>query len=301
VLRESYPIPGSRPRAARVLVAGCGYVGSALAAELAAEGHTVFGLRRRPVGLPPGVAPIAADLSDPTSLAALPRELDAVVYAAAADGFSDAAYGAAYVDGPRRLLEALVAANERPRVLFTSSTAVYGQSDGEGVDETSETRPAGFSGARLLEGEAVLLGAPLPATVVRLGGIYGPGRMRLVERVRGGEARLRGGPPLYTNRIHRDDCAGVLRHLLLAADPAAVYLGVDCEPAAESDVLRWIAHELGLPEPPAADDAAGALDPPLRPRGSKRCSNRRLLASGYRFRFPTYREGYAAALRRDRC
>jgi len=282
----------------RVLVAGCGYVGSALAADLAGDGHAVFGLRRRPVGLPPGVAPIAADLSDAATLGALPRGLDAVVYAAAADGFSDDAYRAAYLDGPCRLLDALVAAGERPRrILFTSSTAVYGQSNGEWVDETSETRPAGFSGARLLEGESALLGGPFPATVVRLGGIYGPGRMRLVESVRRGEARLRPGPPLYTNRIHRDDCAGVLRHLLLAAEAAPVLIGVDCEPAAEAGVLRWIAHELGLPEPPVADAAADGSDARARPRGSKRCSNRRLLATGYRFRFPTYREGYAAAVR----
>lgn len=286
----------------RVLVAGCGYVGSALAAELARDGHAVFGLRRRPVGLPPKVTPVAADLSDPTTLGSLPRGLDVVVYGAAADGFTDDAYRAAYVDGPRHLLAALVAAGEHPRrVLFTSSTAVYGQSRGEWVDETSETHPAGFSGARLLEGEAVVLGGPFPGTVLRLGGIYGPGRTRLVESVRRGEARLRPGPPLYTNRIHRDDCAGALRHLISRDAAERVYLGVDAEPADERDVLRWLARTLGVPEPTeAAAEPAGAGAPGgrgARPRGSKRCSSARLVASGYRLRFPSFREGYADVIR----
>jgi len=281
----------------RVLIAGCGYVGSALARALVEDGHTAFGLRRNPEGLPAGVLPVAADLADPATLRALPRELDLVVYAAAADRFADEVYREAYVEGPRNLIDALDASGARPRrLLFTSSTAVYGQSAGEWVDETSETRPPGFSGARLLEGEALVLGGPYPATVLRLGGIYGPGRSRLVERVRRGEARLREGPPLYTNRIHRDDCAGALRHLLGMPAAAPLYLGVDDDPAPETDVLCWIARDLGVPAPPPLEpDAAGA--PSARPRRSKRCSNRRLHEAGYRFRFPSYREGYAAALR----
>jgi nucleoside-diphosphate-sugar epimerase len=287
----------------RVLVAGCGYLGSALASELAADGHAVFGLRRNPAGLPPGVTAVAADLDDLATLRSLPRGLDVVVYAAAADGFSDAAYRASYVDGPRHLIAALAAAGERPRrLLFTSSTAVYGQSDGVWVDETSATDPPGFSGARLLEGEAVVAGGPFPSVVVRLGGIYGPGRTRLVESVRSGAARLRRGPPRYTNRIHRDDGAGALRHLIGLASPEACYLAVDSEPADERDVLRFLARALGVPEPPEADPAEGpGARPGERPRGSKRCSNRRLLASGYALRFPTFREGYAALVGREDC
>lgn len=285
----------------RVLVAGCGYVGSALARALVADGHTAFGLRRRPTGLPEGVVPVAADLSDPATLRSLPRALDVIVYAAAADSFSDDAYRRAYVDGPRHLLDALVAAAAQPqRVLFLSSTAVYGQSCGEWVDESSETRPQGFSGARILAGETAMQGGPFAATVLRLGGIYGPGRTRLVERVRRGEARLRGGPPHYTNRIHRDDCAGALRHLIGLATPERIYLGVDTEPADERDVVRWLARALGVPEPPLAEpEAAPATPHATRPRGSKRCSSARLIASGYRFSFPTYREGYEDAIARS--
>ncbi len=286
----------------RVLIAGCGYVGSELARRLGAEGDDVFGLRRRPEGLPPGVKAIAADLCDPATLRGLPEALDAVVYAASADAFDDGAYRMAYVDGLRNLLGALAETGARPgRVLYTSSTAVYAQSAGEWVDESSETGPTGFAGQRVLEGERVLLGAGLPGTVLRLGGIYGPGRTRLVESVRSGRAVVRAGAPHYTNRIHRDDAAGALAHLLRLPAPLSVYLGVDREPADEALVLRWLAERLGVSPPPVEPaepvaagrgEAAGAR----RPRGSKRCADDRLLASGYRFLWPTFREGYAALI-----
>lgn len=283
----------------RVLIAGCGYVGSQLARRLVGDGVRVWGLRRSAeVGIE-GVETVRADLTDPRSLAELPVGLDAVVYTAAAGGRSDEAYRAAYVDGPRNLIDVL-AAQEQPvrRVLFTSSTGVYGQSDGEWVDEGSPTEPASFTGRRLLEGERVFLDGPFPATVLRLAGIYGPGRTRLIDSVRRGEASCVEEPPEYTNRIHRDDCAGALRHLLelgleRPGELADLYLGVDDEPAERCEVLDFIARRLGAPEPRRvpADEAEG------RRRGSgKRCRNDRLKATGYRFAFPTYRRGYAAMI-----
>ena len=99
------------------------------------------------------------------------------------------------------------------------------------MDETSETSPREFSGRRLLEGEQLFLQSPFPATIVRMAGIYGPGRTRLIDQVRRGEAICQTGEPRYTNRIHRDDCAGVLRHLMSLSSPDAMYLGTDHEPA----------------------------------------------------------------------
>jgi nucleoside-diphosphate-sugar epimerase len=278
----------------RILIAGAGYVGGALAARLAADRHAVFGLRRRPAELPAGVTPIAADLGDPASLRALPDALDAVVYAASAGGGGEPAYRAAYVDGPRHLVEALARRSDPPRrLLFTSSTAVYGQAGGEWVDETSPTEPVDYRGRVLLEGERWLAAGPIPSTVLRLGGIYGPGRTRLVDAVRAGRAALAPGGPHYTNRIHRDDCAGALRHLLGLAAPAGCYVGVDDEPADRADVLRWLAARLRAPAP--REDPAAAPDPDAR-GGNKRCSNARLRAAGWRPLYPSYREGYAALL-----
>ena len=287
----------------RILIAGCGYVGCALGTLLASEGHETFGLRRNPEVLPSGIRPVAADLSTPGSPLELPRDLDFVFYTASADGSDEESYKNAYVKGPRNLLETLAYRGEKPRrFFFTSSTGVYAQSNGDWVDERSPTEPETFSGRRLLEGERAVLNGPLPATVLRLAGIYGPGRTRSIERAL--KTPVDDGPPddppVYTNRIHRDDCAGALRHLMLLPEPDEIYLGVDHEPADRRTVAAWLAGRFGKPRTsgPASDEK-----PPVtnrrrtnERRTNKRCSNARLLDSGYQFQYPTYREGYAALL-----
>jgi nucleoside-diphosphate-sugar epimerase len=279
---------------ANILIAGCGYVGTALGMRLVAAGHVVWGLSRSAQGLPPVIRHLAADLTAPQMLRNLPPGLDVVFYTAAPNGSDDAAYLAIYVDGLRHLLEALVRQHQSPRrVLLTSSTAVYAQSAGEWVDETSPTEPRHFTGSRVLEGERLVLDGPFPATVLRLGGIYGPGRTSLIERVRQGLATCRDGPPSYTNRIHRDDCADALYHLMTLPEPDTTYLGVDHEPVDQCDVLRWLAAQLGTP-PPSVEASSGADS--RRHRTNKRCRNARLVASGYAFHYPSFREGYAALL-----
>jgi len=278
----------------RVLIAGCGDVGAELGIRLASDGHLVWGLRRRCNALPSSIHPLIADLTKPETLQSLPPGLDVVFYTAAPSNSTEDAYQATYVDGVRRLLAALAVQGHRlRRFFFTSSTGVYAQRFGEWVDETSPTAPLHFSGRCLLEGEQVVLDGPFSATVLRLGGIYGPGRTRLIDSLRQGTATCTEGLPLYTNRIHRDDCAGVLRHLMRLPQPDRLYVGVDHEPVDQCAVLRWLALQLGLPppKPQISDDATTRSR-----RGNKRCSNRKLLATGYTFHYPTFREGYGALL-----
>jgi len=273
----------------RVLIAGCGYAGCALGERLAAEGHTVFGLRRNPAALPPSIRPVAADLASPASLDTLPPNLDFVFHAASPDGSTDSAYRAAYVEGLRNLLGVLAARRERlRRVILVSSTGVYAQRRGEWVDETSPAEPEGHAGRRLLEGERLALGGPFPATVLRAGGIYGPGRAGAIERAM--NAVPEDESPSYTNRIHRDDLAGALWHLMLLPDPEPLYLGVDHEPADRRTVTEWLSSRTGERSLREAERPSG------RTRTNKRCSNARLVASGYVFRYPTFREGFAAIL-----
>lgn len=277
-----------------VLIAGCGYLGTALGLRLAAEGCTVWGLRRHPGSLPPDLHPVEADLTLPESLRALPRGIDVVFYTAAAPGRTDAAYRAAYVDGLAHLLEALQQQRQRPRRIFlTSSTGVYAQCHGEWVDEASPTEPTHFSGRRLLEGEHLLQASPFAATVVRLAGIYGPGRTRLIDSVRQGTAVAPAGAPVYVNLIHRDDCVGALYRLMRLASPAPLYLGVDHHPVDKGMLLRWLAARLGVPSPQleAAPDAMRQ-----QARSNKRCRNARLVAAGYAFRYRSFRAGYGALL-----
>jgi nucleoside-diphosphate-sugar epimerase len=276
----------------RALIAGCGYVGTELARTLLAEGaEEVWGLRRSVGTMPEGARAIVADLSRVDTLTALPAGLDVVFYAVGADGHTPEQYESAYVTGLANLWSALRAAGAPPRrLIVVTSTAVYAQNDGEWVDESSPTEPREFSGRTLLRSEALARTLATEVVIVRFGGIYGPGRTRFVDTVRNGTATLGSGPE-YTNRIHRLDCAGVLAHVARLVSPAPTYIGVDDEPADRRAVVEWLATRLGVTPPTRAPDVSSGS----AVRG-KRCSNRLLRASGYNFRYPTFREGYADVL-----
>ncbi|MEZ4224565.1 MAG: SDR family oxidoreductase [Polyangiaceae bacterium] len=279
----------------RILIAGCGYVGSELARRAAAAGHEVFALRRHADQLPGCARTLQADLTRAESLRSLPERLDVVFYTAAADETSEEAYRAAYLLGTRNLLASLAQHGARPRFVFTSSTAVYAQSQGEWVDETSETAPTHFTGKLLLEAEQQVRRSGLDVVVLRLAGIYGPGRTSLLARVRDGLAEYSPGVVEYGNRIHRDDCAGALQHVGFAQRPDGLYVGADSAPVDRQELLRYLAERLGAPPPRPRTEPA----PRRRGFSSKRCSNARLLAAGYAFEFPSFRDGYESLIQQS--
>ncbi|MFE4541439.1 SDR family oxidoreductase [Arthrobacter sp. NPDC056727] len=272
-----------------ILLAGCGDLGTEAGLRFAAAGHRVVGWRRSPDKLPAEIEGVAANLGAP-DLPPVPADTTAVVIAVAADGPTEEAYRTAYVNGVVHVLDALERDGVAPeRVLFVSSTAVYGDAAGAWIDESVPPEPGGFSGRIMREAEDLLLkrlkGTGTTPIVLRLGGIYGPGRTRLIDQVRSGAAVIP-DQPRYTNRIHRDDAAGAIVHLCtMAAEPASVYLGVDDDPAELGDVLRFLAAELEMTPPPKASlgDARG---------GNKRCSNALLRGTGFSFKYPSFREGY---------
>lgn len=272
----------------RILIAGCGYVGTELVKVLSADGHHVWGLRRNGVVLPKGAESVQADVTKPETLGMLPAGLDAVVYAISAGGYDAARYRAAYVDGFKNLVTALESRSQPvKRVVYVSSTGVYAQDDGEWVDESSPAEQAHFSGALLLEGERLAREGHYPATVLRLGGIYGPGRTRLIDSVREGTARLP-AKPAFINLIHRDDCVGIIRHVLSMQRPEPLYLGVDSNPVDRRELLTWVAERLQLPAPSIEDVPTTQRSL----RGNKRCSNARIVSAGYKFFYSSFAEGY---------
>ena len=281
---------------ARILIAGCGDIGTVLGLNLARADHQVWGLKRHPEALPESIQPLAADLTQldglNASLCSLATQLDVVVYIATADGYNEAAYQAAYVDGVANLLTVLEdQAQPIQRLLFVSSTSVYAQGDGSWVDEDSPATADGFGGRCLRAGEQLVWESGLPATVVRFAGIYGPGRTRLLDNLNAQTATCTTG--VYSNRIHRDDCAGVLQHVLDLAQPADLYLGVDDSPVPLCDVMDWLAERLQLPKPQRTTTTSERSQ---RMRSNKRCRNTRLRNSGFSFRYPSYREGYTELL-----
>ncbi|WPO99850.1 SDR family oxidoreductase [Pseudomonas sp. HR96] len=279
--------------ASRAVIVGCGDVGGRLAQRLLARQWQVFGLRRDVARLPAGVIGLAADLRDAACPGQWPSgKLDYLVYCVAASQHDEAGYRQAYVDGLRHVLGWLEQNAQAPRrILFVSSSSVYGQADGEWVDEVSPTQVSGFSGRLMLEAEQSLLTSGFAGTVVRLTGIYGPGRARLVDQVRQGY-RVAQQPPLYGNRIHVDDAAGLLEFLLLADQQGTpleeCYIGVDDDPAPLFEVVAWLREYLGVTGWSATES--------VRRTGSKRCRNARARALGWAPEYASFREGYAAML-----
>ncbi|MGY4877717.1 SDR family oxidoreductase [Vreelandella aquamarina] len=278
-----------------VLIIGCGDIGMALGRELLADGHRVIGARRRVEALQgSGIEPLALDLNTLDGNADALPQADYVIYTVSADRFEESAYRSAYPDGLKAVLNILEQHKTPPkRVFFVSSTSVHGQQEGEVINEQSPADSTSFSGILMREAEEALLDHPLPGTVLRFSGIYGPGRDRLIRQVAEGRVAAI-TPVMYSNRIHRDDCAGILKHLM-ACDTQGqpiedVYLGSDCEPATLHNVMMWLAEQLKV-------EATETMQSPLRRRTSKRCDNARLLASGYTFRYPSYREGYKQVLK----
>ncbi len=279
----------TRPTA---VILGCGDLGTEAGLRFVNEGWAVTGVRRSPDRLPEALSGVAADLTGPLDelAAALPNPIDALIIAPAAKERTEEAYRAVYLDGPLRALASLERAGRAPqRLLAVSSTAVHGTDDGSDVTEDTPVSPSTPTAQVLAEAEAALHDQRPDAISLRLAGIYGPGRTALIDQVRRGEAVVP-DRTLMTNRIHRDDAAAAIVHLIVhVADPAPIYLGVDHAPVDRGEVIRFLAAELGLPDPPTGEVSR-------RRGGNKRLRNDRLVGTGFHFTYPTYREGYRAAL-----
>lgn len=272
----------------RVLLAGCGDLGLRVAQHLLARGDEVWALRRQsPMQDDSGICWLRGDLTQRETLCELPMGISRLVYLPTPDRRDAPSYRATFVDGLRHLLDALDHASLR-RVLLVSSSAVYGEHDGDWVDEGVPPAPPGFNGNVLLEAEQWLATQPFPSVVLRLAGLYGPGRLQLIERLRAGQVKVPRTRPHWANRIHVDDAAAAIAHLLSLADPLPLYLGVDDTPLPLDELCDFIAHRLDVPLPCEGAAPVGV--------GSKRLRNVRLRASGWAPRWPDARDGYAALL-----
>lgn len=276
---------------AKVLYAGCGDLAIGSAGLMVAEGHHCVGLRRQPNKLPEFIHGIQADLSDPQLIPLLPKDIDYVVVTLTPSEFSEAAYQKAYVTGLTNLLDALKNQSIHPkRVFFASSTSVYHQNQSEWVNELSETLPDSFSGKTMLLAEEVLRKSALATTSIRFSGIYGPERERMLHWANAG-ATAPETPVHYSNRIHREDCAGVITHLikhdLSGASLQDCYIASDNEPSTFAQVLDWLRGEIGVEANPNAEQTKKIRT------GSKRCRNDRLRTTGYKLLYPDFRDGYA--------
>jgi nucleoside-diphosphate-sugar epimerase len=235
------------------------------------------------------VTPLALDLCAPGAAAELPRDLDAVVACQSAGADGAEAYRRAYVDATRALLETIRASGRPATFVYTGSTGVFGQRDGGDVDEESPPAPASPAAEVLVEAERLVLGADAPglrANLLRLSGLYGPGRNWPVERVRSGQIALGPGDGTWLNLCHLDDAVVAVLAVLERGVPGRVYHASDAEPVRRRDLVTWVAGRLGIPPPRLPAGGSGPTLPDRRIHAERTRAD-----LGTSLRHPTFREG----------
>lgn len=279
---------------AKLLIVGCGSIGLQLAEELSAKGHRVTGLKRTPpTSALTSINFMAADISSLEQLKALPTDFDAVYFIVSPDGRNPDSYQAVYEQGLNNLLSIFKQADANPQWILVSSTSVYGQTQGEWVDEASTAEPQNVPSRYIRQAELQLTALNPKNIVVRFSGIYGPGREYLIRMAQQGGA-VQKEPVYYTNRIHQADCVGVLVYLLEQSLAGVAleqyYVASDNDPAPQWEVISWLAERLGAEQPTvkAPDNTA---------QSNKRCNNQRLKALGYQFKYPSYQTGYSELIK----
>lgn len=272
---------------AKILIIGYGDIGSALANVLLDDGHQVSAIKRTEQKESASVEIIQLDVSQTTEVDACKFDADQIVYILSPSGRDISAYQTVFEQGVDQVLSACKKQCPHVAITFVSSTRVYGQQQGEWLDETSPTEPTDQRGKILLAAENKFLAFNDKTTLVRFSGIYGRSNYFL-NQLKAGEA-VQKEPPYYTNRIHRDDCIAVLRFIINRKikdeTMRGIYLATDQDPAARWQVACYLAeiYSIERPKPLVLDKTA---------KGNKRLKNKRLTEAGYEFIYKSYKQGY---------
>lgn len=275
------------------LIIGCGYLGYRVAQQWQHQGDQVTVLTRSTKRAEQlsrvGLHPLVGDLTHPESLPPFPS-CDTVLHAVGYDRSSGKSIQEVYVDGLSSLLDRLPASTGK--VIYVSSTGVYAQDDGGWVDEDSPCHPRRPGGIACLAAETLLAQHPrgTDRSILRLAGIYGPGRVPRQAAIQAGDL-LPAPPDGYLNLIHVEDAVQVILAIASGKDVPSLLLVSDGTPVLRRHYLEFISRLLEAPTPrfsPVDPDSHVAQ----RAAANKRICNRRLMQSlEISLQFPSFREG----------
>jgi nucleoside-diphosphate-sugar epimerase len=280
----------------KLVIIGLGFTAGFYAAQDSDAFAEVTATRRAPTVDSIGRVKIlpfdgAADFCDSRLLAAV-AEADALLVSAGPDAQGDPAL--------RRLAKEIEAAPRLKTIVYLSTIGVYGDHQGAWIDETAPTRPTNERSRIRLVAEAgwiaLAKASGKQAYILRLSGIYGPGR-NVLRKLRDGAAKRLVKPGQVFNRIHVEDIARAINACLTGSAPGGIYNVTDDEPAPPQDVVLYAAQLMGVAPPPEQDFVAAELTPMARSfyGENKRVANQRMKEKlGFALTFPTFREGIAA-------
>jgi nucleoside-diphosphate-sugar epimerase len=272
----------------RALIAGCGYVGLAAARVFVQKDWQVSAWTRSRDSAEQlsqsGLDARAVDLVNGDEVRRHAFAVDVVVHCASSRGGGREAYRSIYRDGAANLARVFPDA----RLIFTSSTSVYRQRDGAWVTEKSAAEPGTETGKILRQAEEIVLRRG--GLVLRVAGIYGPGRSFLLRSVLEKNITAPANDRLV-NQVHRDDIAAAIFFLgqqtRCAALPPRIFNVVDNYPAPRSEILQWLGQRLEISLP-----ASAASETRRRGASNKRVSNAKLRDAGWQPQYPSYKEGF---------
>jgi len=264
----------------KILIVGSGDIGTAVAHALQDKGDDVIALRRNPPREHNMIQYIQVDITDKESLEALDNDFKYLLFIVAPESRDEQTYKKVYEVGLTNMLQLF----PKAIFLFVSSTAVYGQSQGEWVDEESETKPTNFRADVLLKAENAVQEHNKKNCIIRFSGIYGRGENHILKKLKE-KQDIQFEPPYFTNRIHREDCVGVIVYLLDLHYhdrlPHQVYIATDKLPLPlyEWASLKAKEHSLPLPKKAYHDKQSPQ---------NKQLSSQRLQELGYQFKYPYF-------------
>jgi len=288
-----------------VFIVGCGYVGYRLARQFCADGHTVVALTRTPANVSrlqaAGICPVEGNLDDVATLANLSVAGTSLFYFAPPPprGVVDTRMAA--------FCQAVRAAKLPRRIVLISTTGVYGDCHGEWIDETRPVAPQADRTRRRVDAEERLrqwsAATGVPIVILRVAGIYGPGKLPLT-RLKAGEPVLRETESPFSNRVHVDDLVTVCRAAMERGRPGAVYNVTDGRPTTMTDYFNHVADAFHLPRPPQVgrEEAPQQMSEGMMSylAESKRIGNRLLRTElAVALRYPDLARGLAACVREE--
>jgi nucleoside-diphosphate-sugar epimerase len=272
---------------AKILVVGCGDIGGVLAENLVNDGNDVTGLRRTIPEKKTAVKYLSVDVANTEQVINLSLNFDQVIYILSPESGDIAAYEVVFSKGVDNVLNAFKSKNPTAAFTFVSSSRVYGQQNGEWINEESITTPTDERGKILVQAERKFLAFNQHTTIVRFSGIYGRSNYLQNQIING--ISIQKAPPYYTNRIHKEDCIGALAFVVEQKSKGrkldSIYIASDHEPATKWDVACYLADKLKVsaPQPLTRGDEANS---------NKRLDNARLVSAGYQFKVKSYKQGY---------